>query len=517
MKKNLAIVLIVLLAFITPSYALTEGTNKTIKLNKIVKDYLDTYDEVDYFSFDISKPGSIKIDFDFDVKSQYNVKLINLDTNKTVQSLTFSCEVNTVSGRYEKSSNKIRVEDGEYQIQVSSSNRTKYSDEQYKFTVNYDKESGDNYEKESNNTPQTSNIIDYNRKITGNLESKSDVDYYMVEILRPGTFQIKLQYDKNANYSINVYKDVDGKLSQIQSGKTENDTLLSTSGNVYLMDKLRVSEGNYYIKISSGFWSSYTDEDYGVTALYSAENYGSYEKEPNDTANYATKIYTSEMFTGNMSSKSDIDYYYTKLWGGKWYVTMNIPQNSEYNVVIYKDVNGKLSQISSGKINESNNYVEIDNANGDYYIKITAKTYSNEDYTITLLSENEMRIPKTIVLAENSPYMTVDGAKISIDGDRGTAPVIVNGRMLLPIRAIIENLGGNVYWEENTMTMTFELSGKVISMPINSNVVYINGQTMYLDVPTQTINGRTMVPVRFVMEHLGGNVVWNNNTVTITY
>lgn len=517
MKKNVAILLIMFLAFITPSYALTEGTNKEIKLNKTVKDYLDVYDEVDYFSFDVSKPGSIKIDFDFDVKTQYNVKLINLDTNKTIQNLTFSCEVNTVSGRYEKSSNKIRVEDGEYQIQVSSSNRTKYSDEQYKFIVNYDKESGDNYEKESNNTPQTSNIVDYNRKITGNLESKSDVDYYMVEINRPGTFQIKLQYDKDANYNINVYKDIDGKLSQIQSGKIERNTLLNSYGNVCLMDKLRVSEGNYYIKVSNGFLSNYTDEDYSMTAMYSAENYGLYEKEPNDTANYATEIYTSEMFIGNLSSKSDIDYYYVRAWGGNWYVTMNIPQNSEYNINVYKNVNGKLSQIVSGKINESKKYIEIKEASGDYYIKVASKTYSNEDYTITVLSENEMRIPKTIVLEENNQYMTVDGIKILIDGDRGTTPTIVNGRMLLPIRAVIENLGGKVYWNESTMTMTSELNGKVISMPINSNVAYVNNQTMYLDVPTQTINGRTMVPVRFIMEHLGGNVTWNNNIVTITY
>ena len=160
MKKKLAIVLAMLLLLVVPSYAVTEGTNKTIKLNTTIKDYLDTYDEVDYFSFDLNKAGSLKIDFDFDVKSRYTVKLLNLDTNKVIQNLTFSCEVNTVSGRYEKSGNKIRLEEGEYQIQVSASGRNGYSDKQYKLIVNYDKETGDNYEKESNNTPQTSNIID---------------------------------------------------------------------------------------------------------------------------------------------------------------------------------------------------------------------------------------------------------------------------------------------------------------------------------------------------------------------
>ena len=113
--------------------------------------------------------------------------------------------------------------------------------------------------------------------------------------------------------------------------------------------------------------------------------------------------------------------------------------------------------------------------------------------------------------------MVVDGATVLIDGNRGTAPIIVDNRMLLPIRAIIENLGGNVLWNESTMTMTFELNGTVVNMTINSNVAYVNGRVMYLDVPTQTVNGRTMVPVRFIMENLGGNVVWNNNIVTINF
>ena len=86
MKKKLAIVFAILVLLVVPSYAVREGTNKTIKLNTTIKDYLDTYDEVDYFSFDLNKAGSLKIDFDFDVKSRYTVKLLNLDTNKVTES-----------------------------------------------------------------------------------------------------------------------------------------------------------------------------------------------------------------------------------------------------------------------------------------------------------------------------------------------------------------------------------------------------------------------------------------------
>lgn len=44
--------------------------------------------------------------------------------------------------------------------------------------------------------------------------------------------------------------------------------------------------------------------------------------------------------------------------------------------------------------------------------------------------------------------MTVNGVTREIDPGRGTSPVIVNGRTLLPIRAIIEALGGSVAWDQ---------------------------------------------------------------------
>ena len=113
--------------------------------------------------------------------------------------------------------------------------------------------------------------------------------------------------------------------------------------------------------------------------------------------------------------------------------------------------------------------------------------------------------------------MYVDGNKMTIDGNRGTKPLLQNGRMLLPVSAIVENLGGKVSWNEAARVATFELKDRIISMPIGSTTAYVNGQVKYLDVPTATINGRTMSPVRFIAENLGCNVIWNDGKVTINY
>lgn len=516
MKRTLFVVMLSVALMLVPSFAVVEGTNKTIKLDTRIYDELKTYDEVDYFNFKLSKSGSIKIDFEFDVNGRYFVKLIDTSSNEVLQNLTFESEVNTASGTYSKSSNKIRLNSGKYQISVSSSSWG-FSDEEYELKVNYEAESGSNYEKERNDTAKDSMLIDYNRKITGNLESSYDTDFYMVDIEYPGTIQLKLQYDRDSQYNVDLYSEVDGRLNQLQNTRFTSELVVNADYSIEVSDKVRVPEGIYYIKITNGSWSSYTDEDYILTILYNRDSYGNYEEESNDAENTATFIYASEEVIGNLSSSRDVDYYYIRLWGNKYYLNMNIPQNAQYNVAIYKEDNGKLTQLSYNTIKENGEYIEIENCDGYYYIKVTSRTYVNDDYIITVINENQARIPKTIELEVGNEYMYVDGSKMAIDGNRGTKPILQDGRVLLPVSAIVETLGGKVSWDAVARVATFELKDKIINMPLGSTIAYVNGQVKYLDVPTTTINDRTMVPVRFVAENLGCNVVWNNGKVTINY
>ena len=61
------------------------------------------------------------------------------------------------------------------------------------------------------------------------------------------------------------------------------------------------------------------------------------------------------------------------------------------------------------------------------------------------------------------------------------------------------------------------ISDKVIvNMQIGNNVAFVNGQSVSLDVPPQIINGRTLVPIRFVSENLGAQVGWDGNTKTVS-
>jgi len=111
---------------------------------------------------------------------------------------------------------------------------------------------------------------------------------------------------------------------------------------------------------------------------------------------------------------------------------------------------------------------------------------------------------------------------IFIDGQLQTfpkPPVEVNGRTLVPLRAIFEALGAKVEWDEATQTVTATKDNNTIKLTIGSKVAYKNGEKIFLDVPAQLYNGdTTMVPIRFVSEALGAKVGWDaySNSVIIT-
>lgn len=529
--KKILVMLLVIVCFMNVSFAEVD-TDREIKFNTKITDEIGESGEKDYFSFTLSKPGSIQIEFEFDVLGKYNVKLVDVDNNKTVQSNTFESAVNTVSGRISKEANKVRLAKGDYRVEVSSS-WFNYCDEEYELYVNYEAEKSDSYEKEPNNDAKTAMLIDANKKVTGNLESSRDSDYYMLELEESGTIQARLSFDDDAVYSVIVYSESDGKLKQLQSIKfsstVTNETLVQVG------DRIRVEEGLYFIKITSS-WSGYSNEDYTFTLLHTSEEYGSFEKEPNGDAKTATEIFKDEMITGNMASSNDVDYYVTDIrYEGSFTLKMFVPENAQYTVVTYREMNGKLEKVQSQTFKQSSiqdlelvTGKDFDATYGRYYFKITSQKYSNVDYGFLITDKYEEVIPvlptlpsgkNVIILQLNNPYMQVNTQTVPVDGDRGTTPFLYNGRTMLPIRAVIENLGGTIEYNSANGMSTIRLGNNLVQLTTNSALVYVNGVAKYLDTVPMIVNGRTMLPLRFVIENLEGEVVWDDvhQTATITY
>lgn len=106
--------------------------------------------------------------------------------------------------------------------------------------------------------------------------------------------------------------------------------------------------------------------------------------------------------------------------------------------------------------------------------------------------------------------ITVDGTDLLMD----TPPVNENGRVLVPLRAIFEKLDTEVTWAGDTQTIYAlnEKTDTLIVLQINNGTAMVGGREYVLDVPPAIINGRTMVPVRFISENLGADVSWQNGS-----
>lgn len=116
----------------------------------------------------------------------------------------------------------------------------------------------------------------------------------------------------------------------------------------------------------------------------------------------------------------------------------------------------------------------------------------------------------------DNPIMKINGKSAEIDSGRGTKPVIKDGRTLVPIRSIIEAFGGNVDWDDSTQTVTLTMTDDTIKLGINSYVAYLNGNTHTLDTAPAIINDRTMLPIRFIAEGFNLGVSWNDVSKTVT-
>ncbi len=92
-------------------------------------------------------------------------------------------------------------------------------------------------------------------------------------------------------------------------------------------------------------------------------------------------------------------------------------------------------------------------------------------------------------------------------------------RTLVPMRAVLEALGATVTWDELLSTAGINLGDHRILLRPGSPFMMLNGKAHYLTCPAIQFNDRLLLPIRDVIEAVGGKVNWDETTkvVTITW
>lgn len=113
---------------------------------------------------------------------------------------------------------------------------------------------------------------------------------------------------------------------------------------------------------------------------------------------------------------------------------------------------------------------------------------------------------------------------VYLDGFYGTdgqkinfdvSPQTINNRTMVPIRAIFEAMGATVDWDDATQTAKCVKDATTVEMTLNSTTEYINGTPNEMDVSPVVIDGRTLAPARYVAEAFGYHVSWDEMTQTV--
>ena len=141
-------------------------------------------------------------------------------------------------------------------------------------------------------------------------------------------------------------------------------------------------------------------------------------------------------------------------------------------------------------------------------------------WTLDLTSVQQPHVGHRIDLTIDKKVMVVDAANVTMD----VAPVILQSRTFLPLRALVEELGGSITWNAATRQVTVTARGVTMVLTIGKNVAVVNGKSILIDPANSKVvpiilGSRTFLPARFIAEQLGLGVAWDAPTrmVTITW
>ncbi len=128
-------------------------------------------------------------------------------------------------------------------------------------------------------------------------------------------------------------------------------------------------------------------------------------------------------------------------------------------------------------------------------------------------------------ISDKQLIFTIGDKTVFVNGEpveNDVAPQIVNGRTMLPVRFLSENLGSYVYWDPRAGVVTIidDPTGRSLVLTIGSEEAVINHPLIHpsgnyvvpLDAPAFLQDGRTFLPIRFITEALGCYVEWTPET-----
>lgn len=496
------------------------------------RDEDDNYWYEHWYPVEISTDGLLELSLLGDPELSMSVSLYNED------------KTNCIADNYGRDKNiKINaaLSDGNYYVKVRRSD----GEGDYSLKSNFQAQTLGN-DSMDNDSFQYAGKFNIDSKVTGHLgfyrnDRRDDTDWYEINVPVEGLLNISLLGDPDLSVGLCLFRN-DG-----------SSDITDTYGRDKVLTLSRpLTAGNYYIRVKrndnyGGYTLSNTFQTFGKTN----------EAEPNDSFQKSKEMSDGGIFVGTIGSYSNEDtdnkdWYKINVSAGMYLrADLATEETLRANVNIY-NVDGGNEMTYSYTSNGGNCkcYKKIE-SDGIYYICVDSPSGYGRYAVMASLSVNEPKqasslsvpddptaykdvsIPTSItvestptvaknnntnyiILQVDNPLMNVDGMPSAIDAGIGTTPIVYNGRTLVPIRAIVEAMGGKVGWDNATSAITLTYKSTTIKLIVDNTTATVNGTSKTLDVAPMVLNGRTLLPIRFITENFGGEVEWEDSTETIT-
>jgi internalin A len=248
-------------------------------------------------------------------------------------------------------------------------------------------------------------------------------------------------------------------------------TLVFTNKNFSIED-LKESDKEVFLEISAKAVDKTTKDDILAKSL---KNNGLFEVD--------SEVFELSCATVNKEKANKISHFNEPV-----VVTIDLS-----NKKLSKEEIGNLTGIRYEK-DEKGNIVPV-KIGGTYDMDTKTFTFYTDQFSLYgVLKADDLR---KINLTIDDTYANINNTPNMLD----IAPTIINNRTMVPLRFVAEALGANVEWIGETKTVKLELDDKKLNLVIGKKEVG-------MDVPAMIKNDRTLVPIRYVSEKLGANVLW---------
>lgn len=282
----------------------------------------------------------------------------------------------------------------------------------------------DNWESESNDDINTADTMTSGKAVYGSLYGVSDSDYYGFQTTKDGYIVINLQHSKvtgrqnKAIYAVTVC-DTSGNSIYEMTSKAEDESTDSI--------KLGLSAGKYYIKVAGQ--NAYYGGNYVIKTTFKACS--TWEHEGNDTYDTANTAVSGTIYSGDIRTYSDVDYFKTSL-SANGYINVKLTHpvvsgqettNMFVLSVIRKVDKDQYTEVYTTKIRGGDTSISTPNLGlpkGEYYIKIAG----TGNTTGTLLSGTSYPVNYDVCIKAK----TASDREVESNDSAATANTVKNGK-----------------------------------------------------------------------------------------